>query len=198
MLPACRTAGDGFAIPQFMLNPRDVEGFMDELHGFHTAFRGCFARSEPRDHCFHYMVGQFSDLERKSIEPMALQVEGGNVRAMQRGISDAVWDEAQMLCTYHRLVDDDMGDPEGVVIFDESGFPKKGRDSVGVARQYCGALGKVESCQVGVFAAYASRHGYALVDKRLFMPEAWFTETSAARRTTCEVPEDVGFQTKPQ
>jgi SRSO17 transposase len=102
------------------------------------------------------------------------------------------------LCTYHRLVDDDMGDPEGVVIFDESGFPKKGRDSVGVARQYCGALGKVESCQVGVFAAYASRHGYALVDKRLFMPEAWFTETSAARRTKCEVPEDVGFQTKPQ
>ncbi len=182
MLPACRTEGDGFAIPQFTLNPRDVEGFMDELHGFHTAFRGCFARSEPRDHFFHYMVGQFSDLDRKSIEPMALQVEGGNVRAMQRCISDAVWDEAQMLCTYHRLVDDDMGDPEGVVIFDESGFPKKGRDSVGVARQYCGALGKVENCQVGVFAAYASRHGYALVDKRLFMPEAWFTETSAARR----------------
>jgi SRSO17 transposase len=198
MLPACRTAGDVFTIPQFTLDPRDVEGFMDELHGVHTAFHDCFARREPRDHFFYYMVGQFSELDRKSIEPIALQVEGGNVRAMQRGISDAIWDEAQMLRTYHRLVEDDMGDPEGVVIFDESGFPKKGRDSVGVARQYCGALGKVENCQVGVFAAYASRHGDALVDKRLFMPGAWCTETSAARRTKCEVPEDVGFQTKPQ
>ena len=117
---------------------------------------------------------------------------------MQRGMSDTVWAEAQMWRTDHRLVDDDMGAPEGVVICDESGFPKKGRASVGVARQYGGALGKVEHGQVGVCAAYASRHGYALVDKRLFMPEVWFTETSAARRTKCEVPEDVGFQTKPQ
>ena len=198
MLPVCRTEGDVFAIPQFMLDPSDVEGFMDELHGFHTAFRGCFARREPRDHFFHSMVGQFSELERKSIEPMALQVEGGNVRAMQRGISDAIWDDAQMLRTYHHLVDDDLGDPEGVVIFDESGFPKKGRDSVGVARQYCGALGKVENCQVGVFAAYASRHGYALVDERLFMPEPWFTDAYARRRTQCKGPDDRGFQTKPQ
>ncbi|HZB99836.1 MAG TPA: IS701 family transposase [Gammaproteobacteria bacterium] len=198
MLPACRTEGDVFTIPQFTLDPRDVEGFMEELHGFHTAFRDCFARREPRDHFFHYMVGQFSDLERKSIEPMALQVEGGNVRAMQRGISDAVWDDAQMLRTYHRLVHEEMGDPEGVVIFDESGFPKKGRDSVGVARQYCGTLGKVDNCQVGVFAAYASRHGYALVDTRLFMPEPWCTDAYARRRTQCQVPPDCGFQTKPQ
>jgi SRSO17 transposase len=171
---------------------------MDELHGFHTAFRDCFARSEPRDHFFHDMVGQFSELDRTSIEPMALQVEGGNVRAMQRCVSDAVWDDAQMLRTYHRLVNDDMGAPEGVVIFDESGFPKKGHDSVGVARQYCGALGKVENCQVGVFAAYASPHGYALVDKRLFMPALWFTEAYARSRTKCQVPDDGGFQTKPQ
>jgi SRSO17 transposase len=198
MLPVCRTEGDTFTIPQFTLDPRDVEGFMDELHGFHTAFHDCFARREPRDHFFHYMVGQFSDLDRKSIEPMALQVEGGNVRAMQRGISDAVWDDAQMLRTYHRLVHEDMGDPEGVVIFDESGFPKKGHASVGVARQYCGTLGKVDNCQVGVFAAYASRHGYALVDKRLFMPEPWFTDAYASRRTQCQVPDNRGFQTKPQ
>jgi SRSO17 transposase len=198
MLPACRTAGEVFAIPQFGLDPSDVKGFMDELHGFHTAFRECFARSEPREHFFHYMVGQFSELDRKSIEPMALQVEGGHVRAMQRGISDAVWDDEQMLRTYHRLVNDDVGAPEGVVIFDESGFPKKGHDSVGVARQYCGALGKVENCQVGVFAAYASPQGYALVDKRLFMPEPWFTEAYTRRRTKCQVPDDGGFQTKPQ
>jgi hypothetical protein len=72
MLPACRTDGDVFAIPQFALDSSDVQGFMDELHGFHTAFRDCFARSEPREHFFHDMVGQFSELDRKSIEPMAL------------------------------------------------------------------------------------------------------------------------------
>jgi SRSO17 transposase len=198
MLPACRTDGDVFAIPKFALDPSDVQGFLDELRGFHHAFRECFARSEPREHFFHYMVGQFSELDRKSIEPMARQVEGGNVRAMQRCISDAVWDDVQMLRTYHRLVNADMGVPEGVVIFDESGFPKKGHDSVGVARQYCGALGKVENCQVGVFAAYASPQGYALVDKRLFMPEPWFTDAYARRRTQCQVPDDRGFPTKPQ
>jgi SRSO17 transposase len=198
MLPACRTEGEGFAIPQFAVDHGDVEGLLHELRGFHDAFHACFARSEPREQFFRYMVGQLSALERKSIEPIALRVEGGKVRAMQRCLSEVVWDDAQMLQTYHRLVDEDMGDPEGVVIFDESGFPKKGHDSVGVARQYCGALGKVENCQVGVFAAYASRHGYALVDKRLFLPEAWLTEPYAARRTTCEVPEDVRFQTKPQ
>jgi len=105
------------------------------------------------------MVGQFSPLERKSIEPMAWQVEGGKVRAMQRLVSDALWDEEVMLETYHRLLQDEMGEPDGVLIIDETGFAKKGQDSVGVARQYCGSLGKVEHCQVGVFAAYASRQG---------------------------------------
>src|SRR5499427_4394793 len=77
MLPACRTGGEGFAIPTFDLVPSDVEGFMEELWAFQSAFHDCFARSEPRAHFFDYMVGQFSALERKSIEPMALQVEGG-------------------------------------------------------------------------------------------------------------------------
>src|SRR6266699_3967890 len=89
-------------------------------------------------------------------------------------------------------------DPEGVLMFDETGFVKKGADSVGVARQYCGTLGKVENSQVGVFAGYASRHGYALVDKRLFLPEAWFTDAYAARRTRCNVPDTLTFQRKPQ
>ena len=76
MLPACRTADETFAIPQFALTRSDIDAFMDELREFHTAFRACFARQEPRDQFFNYMVGQFSALERKSIEPMALQVEG--------------------------------------------------------------------------------------------------------------------------
>ena len=169
MLPAYRTADATFAIPQFALTRSDIDSFMEELRGFHTAFRDCFARQEPRDQFFNYMVGQFSPLARKSIEPIALQVEGGKVRAMQRLVSEALWDEAAMLETYHRLVQDEMGEPDGVLIVDETGFAKKGHASVGVARQYCGSLGKVENCQVGVFAAYASRQGYALINKRLFI-----------------------------
>jgi SRSO17 transposase len=198
MLPACRTEGEGFSIPVFDVVPSDVEGFMDELWEFQAAFHDCFVRSEPRAHFFDYMVGQFSHLARKSIEPMALQVEGGNIRGLQRFISDDVWDEEQMLWNYHQLVADAMGAPDGVLMFDESGFVKKGTDSVGVARQYCGSLGKVENSQVGVFAAYASRHGYALVDKRLFIPEQWFSEAYKARRAKCQVPAEATFHTKPQ
>ena len=198
MLPACRTADETFAIPQFALTRSDIDTFLDELRGFHTAFRACFTRQEPRDQFFHYMVGQFSALERKSIEPIALQVEGGKVRAMQRLVSEALWDEAAMRETYHRLVQDEMGEPDGVLIVDETGFVKKGAESVGVARQYCGSLGTVENCQVGVFAAYASRQGYALVDKRLFIPELWFTDAYQARRTKDKMPEEVTWQTKPQ
>jgi SRSO17 transposase len=126
------------------------------------------------------MVGQFSTLERKSLEPIALQVDASGVRAMQHWISDVPWDEPRMLQTYWQMVANDMGKPDGVLIVDETGFPKKGKDSVGVARQYCGTL-EVENCQVGVFAAYASRQGYALVDKRQFLPEAWVTEAYASR-----------------
>src|SRR5262245_65618150 len=89
---------------------------------------------------------------------------------MQRFLSDVVWDETQMLWNYHQLVAEAMGDSEGVLMFDETGFVKKGKDSVGGARQYCGTLGKVEHGQVGVFAGYASRQSYALVDERLYLP----------------------------
>lgn len=198
MLPACRTTGDEFVIPPFALTPRDVAGFIDELQEFQSLFHDCFPRSEPRAHFFNYMVGQLSPLERKSIEPMALRVPGGSVRGLQRFLSEVPWDEEHMRWTYHQLVAEEMGEPDGVLIFDETGFVKKGTDSVGVARQYCGTLGKVENCQVGVFAGYASRQGYALVDKRLFLPEVWWTDAYAARRTKCHVPDELTFQSKPQ
>lgn len=83
-------------------------------------------------------------------------------------------------------------------MFDESGFVKKGKESAGVARQYCGSIGKVENSQVGVYAAYASRHGYTFLDKRLFLPEAWFSEAYTERRDKCRVPDDLVFQSKPQ
>ena len=198
MLPACRTAGEGFAISTFDLVPSDVEGFLEALWEFQAAFHDCFARSEPRAHFFDSMVGQLSQLERKSIEPMALQVAGGTIRGLQRFISEVHWDEEQMLWSYHQLVAEALGEPDGVLMFDETGFVKKGKDSVGVSRQYCGTLGKVENCQVGVFAGYASRQGYALVDKRLFLPEVWWTDAYAARQTACNVPKELVFQSKPQ
>jgi SRSO17 transposase len=89
-----------------------------------------------------------------------------------------------------------MGAPKGVLIFDASGVVKKEQESVGVARQYCGNVGKVDNCQVGVFAAYASDKGDALVDQRLFLPESWFDSDHAERRAKCRVPKDVRFQSK--
>ena len=138
-----------------------------------------------------------STLDRKSIEPLALHVEGGKVRGLQRFISHDVWQEDKMKRLYHGLVADEMGERQGMVIFDESGFVKKGQESVGVARQYCGTLGKVDNCQVDVFAAYASSKGYTLVDKRLYMPEVWFDADHAERRAKCRVPKEVTFQSKP-
>jgi SRSO17 transposase len=198
MLPLCRTPGDVYAIPQFDVTSRDVSGFLEELRAFHALFQDCFVRSEPREHFWRYMVGQLSSLERKSIEPIALWTGATSVRAMQRGMSDVHWDEERLLQIYHQVVADEMGEPDGVLMVDESGFRKKGQDSVGVARQYCGALGKVDNCQVGVFAAYASRQGYALVDTRLFLPEQWWSAAYALQRTKCAVPRDREFQTKPQ
>jgi hypothetical protein len=93
MLPTCLTEGAGFALLTFDVVPSDVEGFMDELQEFQSVFHDCFPRREPRAHFFDYMVGQLSTLERKSMEPMALQSEGGSIRGLQRFISDSVWDE---------------------------------------------------------------------------------------------------------
>lgn len=198
MLPECRNQEHLFSVPIFEVNTSDVESFIDELRCFHDEFRDCFQRSETRENMFRYMVGQFSTLERKSVEPIALAVEDGHVRAMQRAVSDTVWNEEKLLFKYHSMINEDMGDPNGVLMFDESGFVKKGKDSAGVHRQYCGSVGKVENSQVGVYAAYASPHGYAFLDKRLFVPEEWFSEEYEERRKKCNFPNGLTFKTKPK
>ena len=198
MLADFRSQGEPLSFSPVDLVPNDTNGFMDALRTFQSAFHDSFSRRESRIHFLHYMVGQFSPLERKSIEPMALEVKGGNIRGMQRWISDVTWDDAHLLRTYHHLVADELGDSEGVVILGETGFVKKGKASAGVARQYCRSLGHVENAQVGVFAAYASRHGHAFLDQRLFMPKVWFSATYAARRTKCRVPKEVSFQSQAQ
>ena len=165
MLPSIRTEGDIYEIPKFDLDRTDVENFLDTLKGFHAEFRDCFAREEGRENFFYYSAGQFSQLDRKSIEPIALNIDGAKVRAVQRFISQATWDDEKMLHKYRYLLSDDMGEENGVLMIDESGFRKKGNDSAGVYKQYCGNIGKVDNSQVGVFAAYASSQGYALWTK---------------------------------
>ena len=198
MLPECRILDDPYRIPKFDLEHRDIEGFVEELKGFHEEFRDCFNRQEPRVNFYQYMIGQLSQLERKSIEPIALNVENAKVRAMQFFVSDVIWDDKKILSKYRSMVNNDMGDPAGALIFDETGFIKKGDESAGVAKQYCGTIGKVENCQVGVFVGYASRHGYCLLGSRLFIPEKWFTDEYAERRKKCKFPQDLEFKTKPQ
>jgi SRSO17 transposase len=176
MIPENRVDNGNFPIPKLLVDKGDIVRFMEEFKGFHAQFADCFSREEPRENFYQYMAGQMSQLERKSIEPIALSVESAKVRAMQHFLSDIVWEEERILSRYHDLLSVDLGNAEGVLIFDESGFVKKGNDSVGVSRQYCGNVGKVENCQVGVYAAYASRHGYGFLDSRLFIPEKWFGE----------------------
>lgn len=198
MLPENRVENGSFPIPKLLIDKDDIPQFMEEFKGFHAQYADCFSREEPRGNFYQYMAGQMSRLERKSIEPIALNIESAKVRAMQHFLSDIDWDEEQMLSRYHDMFVEDIGDAAGVLIFDESGFVKKGNDSVGVSRQYCGNVGKVENCQVGVYAAYASRHGYGFLDNRLFIPEKWFGEDYAARRKKCRLTSDISFKTKPQ
>jgi SRSO17 transposase len=198
MLPDIRQLDYKYAVPKFDLGRDDIPDLITELKGFHENFTDCFQRSESRDNFYRYMSGQLCHLERKSIEPIAFAIEGAKVRAMQRFVSDAPWNEDKIMSKYHSLLNDDIGHPDGAIIFDESGFAKKGDDSIGVARQYSGNIGKVDNCQVGVFAAYTSPHGYSLIDKRLYVPEYWFSDEYSERREKCLLPPEIKFQTKPQ
>lgn len=181
--------------PTLNLAPRDVEGLAAELVAYHQLFAPLFLREEQRRWALKYLQGQTLDIERKSVEPMALALEGGNVQAMQQFIGVGAWQDEPILETHQRLVADSLGDQgTGVLIIDGSEFAKKGAHSVGVAHQHCGHLGKLANCQAGVFACYASKHGHTLVDRRLFLPEKWFTEAYRERRDECGVPKDLTFK----
>jgi len=185
--------------PVINLAPRDVEALADELLAYHAQFAPLFARAEQRQWALTYLHGQLLDLERKSIEPMALAHPDGNVQAMQQFISLGAWDDAAVLQTHQQVVADTLGERDtGVLIIDGCDFPKQGSYSVGVARQWCGTLGKVANCQASVVACYASQRGYTLVDRRLYMPEKWFTPAYQDRRERCGVPADLAFQTQPE
>jgi len=177
----------------------EVEGLADELVDYHAEFAPLFQREEQRQWSAAYLAGQLLALERKAIQPMAHRLAGGNVQAMQQFISTAPWEDEPILARHQELVAHTLGDPEtGVLIVDGCDFPKQGQHSVGVARQYCGALGKIANCQAGVVACYASARGYTLVDRRLYLPASWFGDDAGERRAACGVPEGLHFQTRPE
>ncbi len=182
--------------PEVNLGPSDVETLADDLVAYHAEFAPLFRRAEQRRWALAYLHGQLLHLERKSIEPMALALPTGDVQAMQQFISQGAWDDQRLLEHHQLLVAQTLGDrASGVLILDGCDFPKQGKHSVGVARQWCGALGKVANCQASVVAAYASERGYTLVDRRLFLPEAWFDQAHRHLRSACGVPDNLTFQT---
>ena len=181
--------------------PEDIDASAEALIAFHDLFQDCFTRREQREWSLLYLCGQLSNLERKTIEPIVLALHGADpnaVRAAQRFITDGTWSDPCRREHQHTAIAADLGEADGVVIVDGSGFPKQGSHSVGVAAQYCGHLGKVANCQEGVFLVYVSSQGYAFVDERLYLPSCWFTEAYRERWKACRIPEDIRFQTEPQ
>ena len=185
-------------LPACNMTVMDVEALLPALEDYLERFKRSFARSDQLAWAQHYLHGLLMTLPRKSCEPMALAL-GVSVRGMQAFLSESTWSQATVMAQHERLIAHSLGDADdGVFLIDESGMPKQGQHSAGVARQYCGALGKVCACQVGVFIGYASAKGYTLVDGALFVPEDWFGAPMAALRQEVGLPSDLTFRTKPQ
>ena len=184
-------------LPPCNLTVQDVETLRPELAAYVDQFAACFARADQHTWAHRYLQGLLSVLPRKSIEPMALAL-GLPIRGMQAFIGESPWAYGPLLLQHQALLAQTLGTEDAVLLVDESGMPKQGLHSAAVARQYCGALGKVTSCQMGVFVGYASTKGYTIADGRLFVPECWFDERHQALREEVGMPADLTFQTKPQ
>ena len=155
---------------------------------FHAALAPAFGRQQWRERSRDYLRGLLVQAaERGNAENLAEAVEGASARVLQRFLTEARWDDTAVTCGLQQELAPRLTHPEAVWAVDDSGFPKQGKKSVGVARQYCGALGKMANCQVGVFLAYLSPRGRALVDKRLFLPQEWTDHP--ARCAAAGVPE---------
>jgi SRSO17 transposase len=173
------------------LSAAAVRSCADHLELFVARYLPRFPRQEHRDHARTLLRGKLTGLQRKTTEPIATQA-GQPRRPLQLFVGAGGWQDDPVRAELRRHVAEELADPDGVWVLDGSGFPKKGTQSCGVARQWCGRLGKVDNCQVGVFLGYASRRGKALLDARLYLPKDWAEDT--ARRAATHVPEGVGFQ----
>jgi SRSO17 transposase len=169
----------------------DVRGCQGRLQGFLARYLPLFYRQEQRELAEVVVQGKLSNLQRKTAEPIAYQA-GRHRKPVQHFVGAGAWDDEAVQAELRRDVAAVWGDPEAVMVLDGSGFPKKGQASCGVARQWCGRLGKVDNCQVGVFLAYVTPHGGTLVDRRLYLPEGWAQDRKRRRQT--HVPKTVRFQ----
>jgi SRSO17 transposase len=159
---------------------------------FHAEFAPLFGRKEAQRRSEQYVRGLLvQQTDRRNAENVAETIAGATPRALQRLLTEAPWPTEPVIDRLQAYVGARVNTPEGIFVLDESGFPKQGKKSVGVARQYCGTLGKVGNCQVGVFLAYVSARGQALVDKRLYLPPAWADDPARCR--AAGVPAEVGY-----
>jgi SRSO17 transposase len=154
-----------------------------------------FERSEPRQRVLAYLTGLLSNAERKNSWQLAELAGEDSPDGMQRLLSTAHWDADAVRDDLVAYVLEQLADPQAVLVLDETGFVKKGSKSVGVAPQYCGAVGKIANCQIGVFLAYATAAGPVLLDRELYLPKAWVQD--AERRAEAGVPPQVTARPKP-
>lgn len=173
-----------------VVSPDDVRGCRDHIARFLKRYLPLFYRQEQRDHAVAFVRGLLSGLERKSVEPIAARAHIPR-KNLQMFLGQGAWDDEAVASEMRRHVARELGEPEGIIVLDPSSFPKKGEDSCGVARQWCGRLGKKENCQLGVFLAYVSSKGHAPLDRRLYLPKDWAEDP--VRRERCHVPEDVTY-----
>ena len=172
-----------------------IEGWRAGLEALHARIAGRFRRSEVRERARRYLAGLLERVERKNGWHLAEQLGEVGPQGVQRLLNAARWDADAVRDDLRAYVIEQLGDPGGVLIVDETGFLKKGTKSVGVQRQYSGTAGRIENCQVGVFLAYAGPAGRAFLDRELYLPKEWATDD--ARRREAGVPADAAFATKP-
>ena len=169
----------------------DVAAFervYESFREFHACFAVAFGRKQWREHSQHYLQALLvQSQERRNAENLSETVPA-SARALQRFLTEARWDDDAVIGRLQEYLSPKLADPQAVWVFDGSDFPKQGVKSVGVARQYCGALGKIANCQAGVFLAHVGPCGRALVDKRLYLPEEWTSDSGRCASTG--VPEN--------
>lgn len=182
-------------LAQAEVSPELMQGLFDRLETFAEPFARSLEQPEQRRHAAAYMTGLLSRLPRKSGEAIAY-LHDQRRQGLQNFVGAVPWDHKLLLATLARQVGEDLGEPDAVIVFDPSAFAKKGTKSAGVARQWCGRLGKVENCQVGIFMAYVSRKEHALVDTRLYLPTEWTKDRT--RREEAGVPRAVRSRTRHQ
>jgi SRSO17 transposase len=179
-----------------LVHPRDVHEWGQQLDEVARRIAARFARSETRDRVRAYLVGLLGPVQRKNAWQVAEQIGDADPYGVQYLMGRSEWDPDAVRDDARDYVVEALGDPEAVLILDETGFLKKGTKSAGVARQYTGTAGRIENAQVGVFLAYASRRGTALIDRALYLPEEWTDDPDRCR--AAGVPEGTAFATKPR